>query len=259
MGKTKDDRIGECFKTKEGYEIIIIEYNRNDDLWIEFQDEHKAIKNVEYRSCVNGQVKNPYHPSVFGIGYLGVGKYEPTINNKKTKQYDYWYNMMSRCYNDKEIMKRPTYEQCFVNEEVHCFQDFCKWFDNNYYEVEEDKMCLDKDILVKDNKEYRFDRMIFVPQRINTLFIKSDSIRGGLPIGVYYHKATNKYVAQCSILTDKGQKRKHLGLYNTPEEAFEVYKQFKEAYIKEVADEYKDKIPQRLYDAMYNWIVEIDD
>ena len=44
-----------------------------------------------------------------------------------------------------------------------------------------------------------------------------------------------------------------------PEEAFRAYKQFKEDYIKQVADEYKDKIPQKLYDAMYNYKVDITD
>ena len=43
------------------------------------------------------------------------------------------------------------------------------------------------------------------------------------------------------------------------EEAFQAYKQAKEQYIKEVAEEYKDKIPYRLYEAMMNYEVEIDD
>lgn len=61
------------------------------------------------------------------------------------------------------------------------------------------------------------------------------------------------------ILKIKRKKRIYLGLYNTPEEAFEVYKYYKEKNIKEVADYYKDKIPQKLYDAMYNYEVEITD
>ena len=40
---------------------------------------------------------------------------------------------------------------------------------------------------------------------------------------------------------------------------FFVYKQFKEKYIKQVADEYKDLIPQKLYDALYKYEVEIND
>ena len=52
---------------------------------------------------------------------------------------------------------------------------------------------------------------------------------------------------------------KYLGLYNTIEDAFNAYKQSKETEIKQIADEYKDKIPNKLYEAMYNYKVEITD
>jgi uncharacterized UPF0160 family protein len=38
-----------------------------------------------------------------------------------------------------------------------------------------------------------------------------------------------------------------------------VYKHFKEKYIKEIADKYKEKIPSKLYEAMYRYEVEITD
>lgn len=50
-----------------------------------------------------------------------------------------------------------------------------------------------------------------------------------------------------------------VGVYGTPEQAFQAYKKFKESYIKQVADEYKDKIPEKLYEALYKYEVEIDD
>ena len=53
--------------------------------------------------------------------------------------------------------------------------------------------------------------------------------------------------------------RKNLGFYDTPEEAFVASKTFKEQYIKQVADEYRDKIPDKLYKAMYSWEIDIDD
>ena len=65
----------------------------------------------------------------------------------------------------------------------------------------------------------------------------------------------NKFLSRCS----DGKKYKFLGYYNTPQEAFNVYKNFKEMVIKQVADEYKPYIPQKLYEAMYRYEVEIDD
>ena len=115
-------------------------------------------------------------------------------------------------------------------------------------------MELDKDILNKGNKVYSPDTCVYVPQSINSLFTKSDKVRGEYPIGVYKQK--DKYVAQ---LNKGNGKQIYLGSYSTPEEAFQAYKQAKEEYIKEVANEYKDKIPYRLYEALMNYEVEIDD
>lgn len=253
-------KIGERFITNEGYEIIIVEYNNYQDLWVEIQDKHKVRKHTSYSNCLHGKVKNPYHPSVHGVGYIGEGEYKSRINGKLVKPYKYWQNMLERGFNEEFKRKRPTYRDVTVNSECYCYQDFCKWYEDNYYEVEGEQMCLDKDILVKGNKEYSFNTMIFVPKRINSLFVKSDNIRGVLPIGVSVHPQNSNYLAKCSVLTKEGNKiNKHLGCYGTPHEAFLAYKEFKEAYIKQIADEYKDKIPQRLYDAMYNWVVEEND
>ena len=45
----------------------------------------------------------------------------------------------------------------------------------------------------------------------------------------------------------------------TPEEAFLAYKKDKEAYIKDVANKWKDKIDPRAYEALMNYEVEITD
>ena len=255
----KIDRTGERFRTKEelgGYEIIIIEYNNNKDVTIQFQDEYKTIlEHYSYEECRRGSIKNPYHPSVYQHGFIGEGEYKSVNNGKKTECYKDWQGILQRGF-DKEFKEQHlSYKDIIVNPELYNFQDFAKWWHNNYYEVEGEQMCVDKDILVKGNKEYRFDRMIFVPQRINKLFIKCNATRGDLPIGVCYHKRYNVYQANCNTLEGK----KYLGSYNTPHEAFLAYKKFKEQYIKQVADEYKNKIPRELYDAMYRWIVEEND
>ena len=54
-------------------------------------------------------------------------------------------------------------------------------------------------------------------------------------------------------------KIKHLGYYDTQEKGFKVYKYYKERNIKEVADYYKEQIPQILYNTLYNYEVEITD
>ena len=120
-------------------------------------------------------------------------------------------------------------------------------------------MHLDKDILCKGNKVYSRNTCIFVPQRINELFTKNDKTRGYSPIGVTPASSGN-YQVQCN---DVNGERIYLGSYSTKEEAFQVYKEYKERVIKEVIDSYEGKIPEpfysRLKEAMYNYKVEKDD
>lgn len=81
--------------------------------------------------------------------------------------------------------------------------------------------------------------------------------KGDTPIGVYYNKKNmHSYVAFCWT---GGVQKEYLGQYNTPQEAFVAYKTRKEQYIKEIADKYKGQIPQKLYDALYKYEVEITD
>ena len=100
---------------------------------------------------------------------------------------------------------------------------------------------------------------IFVPQRINTLFIKCDKSRGKNPIGVTELPSGN-HQAYCN---NGYGKYIYLGVYSTKEEAFQVYKEYKEKIIKEVIDSYEGIIPEphysRLKTAMYNYEVEIYD
>ena len=169
--------------------------------------------------------------------------------------------MLLRCYDEKYHEKYPTYKNCKVCEEWHNYTNFGDWFVDNYYEIEGQKMCLDKDILYKGNKVYSPNTCVFVPNNINVLFVKGNKMRGDYPIGVDYNKINGKFRVRCSIYDFKENKNKskHLGYYNTPEDAFETYKQFKEQYIKEVADYYKNLIPRKLSDVLYNYKVEITD
>ena len=53
----------------------IIEYVNSDNVTIKFLDEHGFEKNTTYSNFKNGCIKNPYDKIIFGVGYLGEGKY----------------------------------------------------------------------------------------------------------------------------------------------------------------------------------------
>lgn len=260
--RAKIDRTGEENVNNFGSKMVITRYKKWDDVDVYFPEYNWIAKNIEYSNFKKGNVSCPYELRVYGVGYLGEGKHKVSgENGKATKCYNTWYRMLERCYDEKFKEKHPTYKNCKVSEEWHNFQNFAEWYSENFYEIEGERMCLDKDILHKGNKIYSPENCIFVPQTINSLFTKSDKTRGDYHIGVSYNKRDKKFVARCNVydFEENKSKRKHLGCYNTPEKAFESYKQFKEKYIKEIAEYYKNLIPRKLYDVLYNYKVEITD
>lgn len=232
--------------------MIITNYRSSRDIDVYFPDSGHTTINRGYSEFKKGVLKDLYAPTFLGIGYLGEGKYKSGDNRKRHLT---WCHILERCYNPKTQQKHPSYIGCTVTEEWHNFQNFAKWFDDNYYEIPNEIMCLDKDILIKGNKIYSPDTCVFVPNDINVLFTKTNRKRGDYPIGVSYHKKLNKYQANCN----KDGELIYLGVHNTPLEAFSVYKKYKENLIKIVADKYKNYIPFKLYEALYDYKVEIDD
>ena len=251
----KIDRTGERNINNFGSKMIISEYRNTRNINVYFEEYNWTAKSVQYGDFKNKKISCPYERRTCGVGYLGEGKYKVSENGKKTKCYKTWHDMLKRCYDEKFHKRELTYKNCKVCDEWLNFQNFAKWYYENYYEIEGERTELDKDILVKGNKIYSPETCVFVSHKINKLFVKRDKTRGEYPIGVCYDKQNNNYVAHCGYKN----KSKHLGLYNTPEEAFKVYKQFKENYIKQIADEYKDKIPSKLYNALYEYKVNIND
>ena len=257
MGKI--DRTGEEGLNNFGSKMIITRYNGAMDIDIYFPEYNWTFKHAKYQNFKKGEVKCPYEPRIYGKGYLGEGKYKVKENGKHTKEYNIYHDMLKRCYNPKFHTKRPTYMECKVEDYLLNFQHMGEWINENYYEIPGEKMCLDKDILHKGNKVYSRETCIFVPERINNLFTKSNKARRDSPIGVTQRESGN-YQVYCH---DEYGKRISLGTYSSKREAFQIYKNYKEKIIKQVIDSYEGKIPEphysRLKTAMYNYRVEIDD
>lgn len=164
-----------------------------------------------------------------------------------------WMSIINRCHNKHSLKRHPTYEGCGLCEEWKTYSNFAKWFDENYVEGYE----LEKDILVKGNKIYGPDTCCFVPRRINILLTNRKRCRGGLPVGVHISESGKRYIATM----DRDNEKRFVKYCKTAEEAFTAYKNAKEAYIKEVADDYFSKglITKRVRDALYQYKIEITD
>ena len=249
----KNNRVGEIGYNNQGLKMQIINYRRKNDIDVLFEDGYIA-RNKEYCAFKSGEIRNRLKPSLFGVGIIGEN--EIIDKNKKIyNSYNKWVSMLKRCYDENSLKKFPTYKECKVCEKWLYYPNFKEWYDENYYEIDGEQTELDKDILVKGNKIYSPNTCVFVPKIINSIFKTNTKKQDSLPVGIFYRKDNNKYRV---IFSFKGE-RMNLGNYKEIDEAFKVYKEVKEKHIKILADEYKNRIPIKLYEAMYKWEVEIDD
>jgi hypothetical protein len=250
----RHDRTGERNINNFGSLMEIVKYKNTKDMLVKFIETSTTVT-ASYDNFIRGKVKNPYDKTVCGIGCIGKGLHKTSIEGKHTPQYKTWKNMIERCYNKNFHKSRAAYTDCFVCDEWLNFQVFADWYNNNFYQIDNEKMHLDKDILIKGNKVYSADTCIFVPLTINILYSSNTKIKGEYPIGVYWSNQNKKYIAQYNNITGERNNK----AFDTPEEAFYTYKYHKEKYIKFIANKYKNRIPEKLYNAMYTYQVEITD
>jgi hypothetical protein len=190
---------------------------------------------------------------VYGVG---VNDWVDVIHlgGKPIKEYRLWKSMLQRCFDEKYKQRRTAYKDVTCSKEwlsmITFIEDVSQMRGYGLKGWE-----LDKDILVKGNKLYSKDTCCFVPQEVNSLLIKCDNCRGEYPVGVYFHKASGKFMAQLRI----NGRLKHLGLFTTAEEAFQAYKPAKEAQIKAVAEKWKHLLDERVFQALMTYEVSIDD
>lgn len=244
IGKNKTlaiERMGEVRKNKHGTEMKIVRYNNSADITVEFQDEHKHQVNITYCNFTRG-VFNPYDKVICGVGCTGVGEYRMFIDGTHihTDEYVSWYNMLCRCYKDK---RATAYHDCEVCNEWLNFQNYAEWYSDNFYDIGEGRMHIDKDILVKGNRVYSPDNCIFVPQRINMLFVKKLN-KWNLPNGISM-SYSGKYITSYNT--------KHLGSFDNLEEAINAHDTEKRKCIKQIVKEYGYRLPSKVSNALLNW------
>ena len=191
------DCVGKVCKSKSSGDFKIVEYNDAHNVEIQFLNT--GYETITRLDCIkNGEVKDPYTPSVRGVGVLGT-KYPSKVNGVKTKEYTLWCNMLRRCYSDGFKKQQPTYEGCEVSDKFKSYEYFYEWchkqigFNN---EGNGNPFQLDKDLLVKGNKVYSEYTCVFIPREINQLLTKCTASRGEHLIGICWDKRYKSFKAQ---------------------------------------------------------------
>jgi len=190
---------------------------------------------------------------IFGVG-INDWDGNISVDGKDIREYNLWKNMLKRCFDEKFKQNQPTYKDVTCSKEWLSMTKFIE-------DVSQMKgfgligWALDKDILQKGNKLYSKETCCFVPAEVNNLLIKRDKYRGEYPVGVCFDKTMGKFMAKLRI----NGKRKFLGRFTTPEEAFQVYKLAKEDQIKVVAQKWQHLLDERVFQALMTYEVNIDD
>ncbi len=83
MGRSKIDRTGITNTSKDGYLMKIVKYENSSEIYAMFL-KHGCIVKTQYYSFKNGNVNNPFHPTICNIGFMGEGKH---VSKKKWKRY----------------------------------------------------------------------------------------------------------------------------------------------------------------------------
>lgn len=195
---------------------------------------------------------------VYGLG-VNEKEYPTWDVDKPLREYGLWKDMLFRC-TEKYWAKTPNYIGVTCSDNFKNYSFFYRWCQTQvgFYDSTEKGRAwhLDKDLLVKGNKLYSEDTCVFVPSSINNILCKRRGARGEYLIGVTWNKRVKRFVSRCN----RGEGvMQYLGYFDSQEEAFQTYKAYKEGIIKQIAEQYKDQLDPRAYQALLNYTVEVTD
>ena len=212
-------------------------------------EENNWYKNLirvttkEYRDLQSGKIThNELEPKQEYIEY----------ENKATATaYRVYNGIRSRCTN-KDNVGRCYDDTTMCQKWLDDPKEFLKWYFEHYYEVEGESMAVDKDLFGNGSNMYSPETCCILPQGLNSFIANckrhyfGDDRENALPIGV--SRTRDGYCSKI-VLSSTG-KEIRLSEWNTPEEAFAEYKVMKQADIKLVSAQYKDKIPDYIYNKL---------
>lgn len=172
---------------------------------------------------------------VYGVGVNDADYIvEPLVAGKTLicPHYTVWRTMLKRCYDKGYIARNSSYAECSVYADWLIFSNFKAWMAAQDWGGK----VLDKDILKSGNRCYSPENCCFVPAQINNLILGNNIHRGEFPQGVYRNKRLKKFTASIRI----DSKLKHLGCFETSEEASFAYCEAKSCRIADIATEQQD-------------------
>lgn len=245
-------KVGTQWEMKNGGIVEVKEYNSSTNIVVEFLDTgYRTAARSSHLS--QGLVRDPYIKNENGF-YMG-DKYHSRLEIDGTMKksglstpINLWRGIEGRVYTINESGNNRTYIEngVTVDERFKSYEFFYEWM------KEQPNTCrggwhLDKDLL--SGTIYSPETCVFLPPEINIAMQYRDTRKrdSGMPVGV--RKSGVSYTARLR----KNDKERHLGSFPTPEAAYEAYCNAKEEWVRELAQDWKEELPESVYESLMVW------
>lgn len=246
-------KVGDICKNKRGIAVRLLESLKRSRWRVEVMDNNESFT-IATSQLSTGEFKTTRCRSVYGVGYLGHGRFICRDDQGAiTPEYVVWSNMIKRCYTkyDSEQDNNPLYENTKVCDEWHNYQVFAEWYTNSV------KKFLDKGEIPKIDKDllsenfrgtlYSPETCVILPNVINCALIQKRTTNT-IHNGVHLHKS-GLYVAEVM----SNYERVASAMFKEPEDAISFYITSKTKVISELAEQYKDLLSDAAYKKLKNW------
>ncbi len=179
----------------------------------------------------SGHFRSVDSPNKFG-GYIGCGVY----NTSHQRIYDAWYNTLRHTFNSGRKIQDDWYN----------LQHFAAWY-VSHLEHMNDSWMLNYSLLFGSDCEVSAETVCLLPREIaNGIFVNKRS-RVSVKVGKSYQISD---AVNLGLVKDV--------LFVSEIAAISMYCRLKEDKVKQLAEQYKQKLPEHVYQALKVWNCIVD-
>lgn len=164
---------------------------------------------------------------------------------RRTRLAQYWTGIQSRCGSPSTLARSPSYEGC--KNLFNSFQEFGDWATKQI--GYDEYWPIDKDLLSGESKVYSKETCLFLPVAINSFIVEYRASKDGTPCGVTHNPISNTYSVSCA----KIDRFDRTLCFKTLDEARRYYIRKKKLKAEDLANEYRNRIDPRAYEALMNY------
>ena len=243
-------KVGDLRRNNYGCLYTVIRIRDSYNATIRYLDKFSHEQTLALRSARLGITRNPYAPTLAGVGYIGSGKYMSSVSRGTyTREYMLWAGLIRKYYDRKKVDITQSKYNKNVCPEWHNFQTFADWVVSlGYYD--DQLFSLNTTLLADESNVIGPDTTCFIPDVLVGHLVRTKPRRvSTLPMGIILPTRCARYLVQIKCYGKSQPIAKCVDIF----EAISIHKHAKEEHVKEVANLYRHELEPRVYDALMSW------